>query len=97
MPVNGDAAVVRFTEWHSEQPTLTNRFDPLLVDCVGGAGVAGADRRMKSAKLATSDDISETVPIVVPKLGLLLLPFRILLVSSGVALKTQPAVVLRSF
>src|SRR5260370_5234649 len=68
MPVNGDAAVVRFTEWHSEQPTLTNRFDPLLVDCVAGAGVAGADRRMKSAKFATSDDISETVPIVVPKL-----------------------------
>ena len=53
MPVNGDAAVVRFTEWHSEQPTLTNRFDPLLVDGVGGAGVAGADRRMKSAKFAT--------------------------------------------
>src|SRR5260370_20069360 len=97
MPVNGDAAVVRFTEWHSEQPTLTNRFDPLLVDCVGGAGGAGADRRMKSAKFATSDDISETVPIVVPKLGLLFLPFRILLVSSGVALKTQPAVALRSF
>jgi hypothetical protein len=97
MPVKGDAAVVRLVEWHRLQPMVLNRLAPLVVEDVGVAGVGGASRRMNAAKFTVSEDISETVPMVVPKFGLLWLPLMILLESSGVALNTQPAVVLRSW
>src|SRR5258708_3479386 len=97
MPVKGDAAVVRLVEWHRLQPMVLKSVAPLVVEDVAGAGVGGAASRMNSAKLTTSEDISESVPMVVPKFTLLLLGLRMLLESSGVALKTQPVVVLRSF
>src|SRR5579859_2265762 len=96
MPVKGDAAVVRLVEWHRLQPMVLNRAAPLVVEEVDAAGVGGAVRRMKAAKLTTSEDISERVPMVVPKFTLVLSGLRMLLLSSGVALKTQPVVVLRS-
>src|SRR5260370_41508087 len=91
MPVKMDAAVVRLVEWQRLHPIWLNRLEPLVVDWVGAAGGAGASSRMDAAKLTPSDDISETVPTVVPKVGLLFLPFRVLLGSSGVAVKTRPA------
>src|SRR5580698_3189462 len=96
MPVNADAAVVRLAEWQRLQPMVLKLFDPLVMDCVGAAGVGGASKRMNTAKFTRSEDISDKVPVVVPKFGLLGLPLSMLLRSSGVALKTHPAVVLRS-
>src|SRR5437879_13079151 len=96
IPVNGDAAAVRLVEWHRLQPIVLNRLAPFTVDDVEAAGVGGASKRMNAAKSTVSEDISATVPTLVPKLGLLLLPLTMSLPSSGVALKTQPAAVLRS-
>src|SRR5579859_2003102 len=96
MPVKPEAAVVSDGEWHRAQPMLLNKFEPLIVDWGGCAGVGGAVSRANSAKFKTSDDISESVPIVVPKFWLFGLPFRMLLVSSGVGLNTQPVTALRS-
>src|SRR5579884_962328 len=97
MPVYGEFPVVSDGEWQRLQPIWLKSVWPLLIEELEGAGVGGASSRIKSAKLTTSEDISERVPMVVPKLELLLLGLRMLLESSGVALKTQPAVVLRSF
>src|SRR5579863_3114071 len=66
------------------------------MDGVDGAGFAGADRRMNAAKFTMSDDISEFVPIVVPKLGLPALGLSRLVESSGEPLNTHPATALRS-
>src|ERR1700741_4929967 len=96
MPVKGDRAVVREVEWQRLHPIWLKSEDPLVMEEFGGAGVGGADNRMNVAKFTMSDDISDKVPIVVPKFGLLLFPLRMLPVSSGVELKTHPAVVLRS-
>src|SRR6476620_7578904 len=68
------------------QPTLLNRVDPLLIEVDDDAGVGGAARRMKAAKLITSPDISLAVPVVPPVLGLV-----ICVASSGRRLKMQPA------
>src|SRR5271169_3935011 len=97
MPVKTEAAVVREGEWHRVQPILLNRFAPFCVDGVGDAGVAGAESRMNAAKFSKSANISDTVPMGVLKFGLLGLPFRMLLESSGVELNTQPGTALRSF
>ena len=51
---------------------------------------------MNAAKFTTSDDISDAVPMGVPKLGLLAFWFSRLVASSGVPLKTQPGTALRS-
>ena len=69
---------------------------PFWVEVVGVAGVGGADNRLKMAKFTMSEDISEAVPIVVPKFGLLELPFRMFVASSGEPLNTHPATALRS-
>ena len=42
---------------------------PLLMEELAGAGIGGASNRMNSAKFTTSEDISETVPTIVPKFG----------------------------
>src|SRR5277367_4220406 len=97
MPVNGEAAVVSDVEWQSAQPTRLNRLAPFCVDAVGDAGVGGAERRMNAAKFTTSDDISEAVPNIVPKLELVLLALIRFVASSGVELNTQPATAARSF
>src|SRR5579862_9559540 len=73
-----------------------NRLAPFWMEGVGGAGVGGAVIRMNAAKLTRSDDISETVPRVVPKLGLPDVPLIMTLASSGELLNTQPATALRS-
>src|SRR5579863_844648 len=96
MPVKIEAPVVRVGEWHRLQPMLLNRAAPFCVEVVGAAGVAGAERRTNAAKFTTSDAISDTVPTVVPKLGLLVFPFSTLLASSGDALNTHPVTALRS-
>src|SRR5581483_609519 len=96
MPVNCDAPVVREGEWQSAQPILLNKLAPFWVEGVGEAGVGGAESRIKAAKFTVSDDISEIVPSVDPKLGLLWFPLRILLASSGVGLNRQPATAERS-
>jgi hypothetical protein len=63
--VYGDDPVVSDSEWQSAQPTFSNISCPFCVDCVGGAGVGGAESRANAAKLTVSDDISAIVPIVV--------------------------------
>jgi hypothetical protein len=83
-------------EWQRLQPMVLNTVAPFTVDGVDGAGVGGAERRMNAAKFTISDDISDTVPSVVPKLGLLEFWFKMLVASSGDPLKTQPATALRS-
>src|SRR5579864_4920430 len=97
MPVKIDCPVVSCGEWHSEQPMLANRLAPFCVDEVEGPGEGGAVNRLKAAKFAVSDDISEAVPTVVPKFELLELPFKRFVESSGELLNTQPATALRSF
>src|SRR5579864_634847 len=96
MPVKGDGPVVSEGEWQSAQPMELNKLAPFWMEEVGGAGVAGADNRMKAAKFTMSDDISEAVPMVLPKFGLLELPLTRLVASSGEPLKTQPTAALRS-
>ena len=96
IPVKSDGPVVRVGEWQSEQPIDVNRLAPLRVDAVDAVGVGGADKRMKTAKFTISEDISEAVPIVLPKFELPELPFRMLVASSGDPLKTHPATALRS-
>jgi len=61
MPVNGESSVVRLREWHCTHPMLSNSADPFCADADMGYGVGGAARRMKSAKLTTSPDISDAV------------------------------------
>jgi hypothetical protein len=70
MPVEIDPPVVSVGECKSAQPIELKRAAPFWMEIVDGAGVAGADRGMNPAKLTISDDISEAVPIVVPKFGL---------------------------
>src|SRR5882757_8709290 len=96
MPVIWDGPVVSVGEWQSEQPIEPKSAAPRWVEAVGDAGVGGADKRMKAAKFSRSDDISEVVPIGVPKLGLAELPFTRGVASSGELLKTHPATALRS-
>src|SRR5215467_396764 len=86
MPVNGDAAVFNDDEWHRTQPMLLNNAWPFMAEAESGAGVGGAVRRMKTAKLVVSDSglpVSETSGGT----GVL---------SSGVALNTQPGTAARS-
>ena len=64
---------------------------------VWGLGVGGANRRMKAAKFAVSESISDAVPIAVPLFGLALLLLTRLVESSGVSLNTQPRIADRSF
>src|SRR2546426_6221870 len=97
MPVKIEARVVSEGEWHRAQPILRKRFEPFCVGSVCGPGVGGADRRMKAAKFAVSDSISDAVPIVVPLFGLALLLLTRLVESSGISLNTQPGIADRSF
>src|SRR5258706_525495 len=55
MPVSGDAAVVRFREWHCTQPTLSKSAEPRVAEAESAAGVGGASMRAKLAKCTTSD------------------------------------------
>src|SRR5215469_6051704 len=68
-----------------------NRAAPFCVEVVGTAGVGGADRRANSAKFTASPDISDAVPVVPP------LSLTVCVLSSGVALNTQPGTALRWF
>jgi hypothetical protein len=45
--------------WHRPQPILTNWLAPWTDVLVGAAGVGAADRRMKAAKLTTSEEKSD--------------------------------------
>src|SRR5579864_5782136 len=96
MPVKIDCPVVSVGEWQRAHPIELNRAAPFRVEGVGVAGVAGAVKRMKAAKFTMSDDISETVPIGMPKFGLRGLGFSRFEASSGEPLKTQPATAFRS-
>src|ERR1043165_296840 len=80
MPVMGEAAVVRLREWQCTQPTLSNSAEPRVAAADKGAGVGGADRRMKFANCTMSE-----VPPSLVEIG-----------SSGVGLKTQPGTAERS-
>src|SRR5580692_9101955 len=97
MPVNWDCSVVSVGEWQSEHPMGLNRAEAFCVEDVEVPRAGGADNRLNSAKFTTSDDISEAVPIGLPKFALLGLPFSSGVKSSGVLLKTQPGTALRSF
>src|ERR1700690_3439026 len=96
MPVNGDDPVVSEVEWQSAQPILLNRLEPFCVDGDCGPGVAGAESRMNAAKFTMSDDISDAVPIWLPKFKLALLVLTSTVASSGDTLNTQPDTALRS-
>src|SRR5271165_6698295 len=96
MPVKMDGPVVSEGEWQSAQPIELKSAAPLVVEDVGGAGIGGADKRANAAKFTTSDDISDAVPMSVPKFGLLEFWLRRLVESSGDPLNTQPATALRS-
>src|SRR5258708_38146224 len=90
MPVNIDAAVGRLGEWQFAQLMLVNSDCPFWADADSGAGVGGAERRMKIVKLLTSDPVWTAVPVVPP------LTVK-LVESSGVGLNTQPGTADRSF
>jgi hypothetical protein len=45
--------------WHPPQPTLTNWLEPCTVVLVGATGVGAASRRIKAAKLTTSEEKSD--------------------------------------
>src|SRR5579884_1642144 len=89
MPVNCDLPVVSEGVWHRAQPMLLKRFEPFCAEADIGAGVGGAESRMKAAKFTVSDEKSEAG-----------LPLLVLLTSgvtsSGVALNTQPETAARS-
>ncbi len=75
IPVNGELAVVRLSEWQSTQPIpgfelVPNSALPLSSDCVLVVGVGGAVNRMKAAKLTESADIWFAVPVVPPPHGI---------------------------
>src|ERR1700746_1039229 len=91
MPVYGDCPVGSVDEGQRRQPIDQNGAAPFCVDEPAAAGVGGAERRANSAKLTASPDISEAVPVVPP------LSFTVCVLSSGVALNTQPGTALRSF
>ncbi len=63
---------------------------PFCVEAVGGAGVGGADNRIKAAKFTMSEDISEALPVELPE-GLIRF-----VASSGAPLNTQPGIAERS-
>src|SRR5579859_27310 len=86
MPVNCDCAVVSEDEWHKTQPILLNNAWPFDAEADNGAGVGGAVRRMKMAKLVTSEF---ALPVSERSGG-------VGVVSSGVALNTQPGTAARS-
>src|SRR5712664_350205 len=99
IPVNGEAAVCNVRLWHSTHPipgllTLAPKScEPRACEavyCDTGTGVGGAVSLMKAAKLTVSEDIWFAVPVV-------LVPTVMLVESSGVGLKTQPATAERSF
>src|SRR5580692_12226169 len=96
MPVKMEGPVERVGEWQRLQPIALNWAAPFNVDAVEGAGVGGAERRLKAAKFTMSEDISDSVPTAVPKLGLRGLGLSRLVASSGDPLKTQPGTALRS-
>src|SRR5260370_42314122 len=100
IPVNGEAAVCKVRVWHSTHPipgllTLAPKScEPRACDavyCEGGTGVGGLVSRMKAAKFTVSEDIWLAVPVGLPVEGVMLVE------SSGVGLKTQPATAERSF
>ena len=90
MPANFDMPVVKVEVWHKAQPTPLNRLAPFLAEADIGAGVGGAESRMKAAKFTRSEDRAAAVPVGLP------LPSTILVASSGEPLYTQPAPPARS-
>ncbi len=86
--------------WHSTHPIpglltlVPNTTEPRACEavyCEGGTGVGGAVSLMKAAKFTVSEDIWLAVPVVLP------VDVVMLVESSGVGLKTQPATAERSF
>src|SRR5580700_7261387 len=96
MPVKIDVPVVRVGEWQRLQPMALKSAAPFKVDWVEAAGVGAAERRLNAAKFTISDDISDSVPKLVPKFGLLAFWFNRLVESSGDPLNTHPVTALRS-
>src|SRR6478735_8080661 len=91
MPVKGEGAVFRVSEWHSTQPTLLNRVWPFVADGVNATGTGTALSRMKAAKFTCSEEIwLASSPAVGPG-GMIRC-----VVSSGVTLNTHPRMALRS-
>src|SRR5258708_39862932 len=60
MPVKYVAAVVSEGLWHNAQPMVLNNALPFNSEALAVVGAGGAARRMKIAKLATSEDPPET-------------------------------------
>src|SRR5580698_7163490 len=92
IPVYIEAAEVRAGEWHSAHPTKLNSACPFSWEGVEVVAAGGADILMNAAKLTMSDDIPDAVPVLLPDVGSVML-----VASSGVELKTQPATAERSF